>query len=85
MYKTWTTKKGAEIRIIDMTDLHLVNAIKMLQRNWDRRYKKACGNVDSHTTIASASDCNPAPSYDWFKPLPFDSLVSVAKARGLNI
>ena len=31
--KTWTTRDGSVVRISEMTDSHIVNAIRMLRRN----------------------------------------------------
>lgn len=39
--KVWTTKDGSKIRICDMDDNHLVNTLKMLQRN-ARAHKINC-------------------------------------------
>ena len=84
-YLTWKTIDGTILKVVDMTDEHLCNVIKMLQRKWDASYKYACDHVDDHTTISSASDCSPAPDYDWFKPANYDSFILVAKGRGLQL
>jgi len=42
--KLWTTKTGRKIRICDMSDSHLLNAVKMLRRYAKSAYENAITN-----------------------------------------
>jgi len=39
--KQWTTKTGRKIRICDMTNIHLLNTVRMLKRNARAYYENA--------------------------------------------
>ena len=84
-YLIWKTRQGEDILVKDMSDRHLYNSIKMLERSWEAKYEYACLHNDDHTTIISASDCMPPPDYDWFKPEKYDELVAVANSRGIKV
>jgi hypothetical protein len=92
--KLWTTKKGSQIRIKDMSDQHLVNTISFLQRNAERTRANLC--VTYATSVEPSSD---SASYqfeqesnmvfgstweDWV-PAIYDDMVEEAKRREIEI
>lgn len=72
-YLIWTKKDGTQVRVVDMTDEHLWNTIKMLERQQVQRHKEACD--DAWDMVG--------PELEWFKHPIYDDLVKVAKGRGL--
>lgn len=81
----WVTRDGQKIPFRNLSDNHLINIIRMLERCWEKQYKHMCNHMDDGRTIASASDCMPAPAYDWAKPPQYDTLVLIAQTRGLDV
>lgn len=72
--RTWTTKDGREIAIKDMSDQHLVNTIRMLDRQFERE-------MDVYDNWPFDNDPGPQePRYHE----PYDDLVAEAFRRGLN-
>lgn len=68
---TWKTKDGTEIKISEMGDSHLVNIIKMLERNADDAESSVEGYFDEYYYDRYLSDT------------PYDNLVNEAKKRNL--
>jgi len=84
----WTTKKGEKVRIKDMTDSHLLNTIKLIERN-HRDELNAAYSVASILTGEMATFCaerdidcmeDEGPSYT--HPL-YSDLVDEAERRKL--
>jgi len=74
----WKQRDGTLIRLIDMDDKHLFNAIRMLERAADRRAAKA--ELDQ-------SGCEVDEPFDYLreqflKPVYY-SMVAMAAARGI--
>jgi hypothetical protein len=92
--KLWTTREGAKIRICDMTDGHLSNTIKMLERiakakimasieaRWSLlatlQGEMACMTVENEIAYLEKEGINPSEIH----PL-YDNLVEGWKRRGL--
>ena len=94
--KKWTKRDGSKIRICDMDDSHIVNTIKMLQRNAkidrDLELEAACtveGTLNGEMA-QWACECDINRMLDdlegeqFLHPL-FDDLVLDAERRGLKV
>lgn len=80
-YTTWITKDGRVVRIVDMQTQHLLNTIKMLERNAKHEYDHACA-----TAIVWDSEGNEdfLPEYDWFEPPILHLMRREAERRGVK-
>lgn len=86
----WTMKNGRKLRIKDMTDSHLINSIRMLERAHGRNvcqmYGLACmiqgeqASLDIDNAIDRAEEGGPGESYSIY-----DDLVDEADRRGLVV
>lgn len=79
--KTWTTKDGQEIKIKDMTDNHLLNAITMLKRNSKDAVRETGGMGPDNMDVWY--DSEPISPTEYLKDTPYSSLIYEAKKRGL--
>lgn len=91
----WTMKDGTKIRVCDMSDAHLVNTMRMLERGAVKAqgqtisalYSVSCmiqgemASMDCDNAIAQAEES------DWTDYLPpiYDKMVLDAERRGLKI
>lgn len=57
---TWTCKDGTEVKICEMTNSHLVNCIKYIERNVVETGSGDMFDVESF-------DCNETPMKEYFK------------------
>ena len=77
-YVTWTCKDGRVVRVVDMTDEHLVNAIRFCERAAEHRYThQDVGAVDILEMCIMP--------YEMFLPSGYDDLVRAAKNRGIKL
>ena len=76
--KKWTCKDGSKVRICDMSDTHLVNAYKYLDRFIDL-------NNQSMNWVFAMFDDAPEPDYDQCIPEIFHNLADEILRRGLSI
>jgi hypothetical protein len=77
-YKTWTSKDGTVHRIKDMSTPHLLNTIKLLER----QAKLACDNQDPQGV--DIMDCIYMPEEFFLHPA-YDDLLLEAEIRGLKV
>ena len=67
--KCWTTKNGAKIRVRDMTDVHLANTIRMIERKAEEGFLVGCVSCDGAYEDPYVEMChNPSElceEYEW--------------------
>lgn len=78
-YVTWTTKDGREIRVTEMTDAHLLNSIRMLERKAERDYE----HQDIGHTLDIQEVC--VMDYEFFLHTKYPALVCEAQKRGIKL
>lgn len=89
--KVWTTKDGTRVRICDMTDSHLCNTIRFLQRAHDRAVTDAFAfaslfdgeSMASYYADQDADNAAQSTPDDVF-PL-YSDLLAEAERRGLKV
>lgn len=94
--KVWTTKAGQKIRICDMTDSHVINTIRMLERvakqhrdsELSAAYSVSCMIQGEMASWAIESDIDAmegdSEGERFLHPL-YDDLVLDAERRGLKV
>lgn len=79
--KMWTTKTGQKIRIKDMTDSHLTNTIRLLERNADAAEAMCPCDGDKGWCF-----CGPLTYVEPSQLSPlYGDLVAEATRRGLDV
>jgi hypothetical protein len=76
-YRVWKRKDGSEVRIKDMTDQHLVNAIGYLRR----KAEYDCANQDCGSYYAPEVPLD----YDLFESPQLEHLEFEARVRSIEI
>lgn len=75
----WKCKDGREIAVRDMEDAHLVNTIRYLERRAERI-------ADSSNIMGAVDIMDFIPGeFSWFLPPQYDTMVAVAKGRGIKL
>lgn len=91
--KLWTMRDGRKIRICDMGDEHLVNAIRMVERNSESRrqhalsagYQMECMLQGEMALMCIEREiCAMEEDPDMFLPGIFQNLCLEASRRGLE-
>jgi len=92
--KLWKTKDGNILRICDMEDSHLLNAIRLLQRRAEARrirnsvfYATCTGPTAEGAMMAFDQECDQAWSatLEDYLPSIYDNLTDEAERRKLEI
>jgi hypothetical protein len=93
--RVWTTREGVEIYIKDMTDKHLINSLRMLERNTEAGRQKAIamgelflttlqGDMAQYTVEQDLANLE-SGEIDTRDIFPvYDDLVEEAEFRGLE-
>lgn len=87
----WTTRDGRKIPIGDMTDAHLLNAIRMVRRTFDREMLAACAIAGKFDPEGMAADCIDREIQVMEDAGPravcreYDALADEAGRRGLDL
>ena len=76
--KKWTCKDGSKVRICDMSDTHLVNAYKFLDKFIDNEYQNM-------SALSTWFEDVPEPDYDQCTPEIFHNLADEILRRGLSL
>lgn len=93
--KVWTTKDGTKVRISDMSDTHLCNTIRMLERGAEARRNialleaysiEACVSGDmASLCISQDIKALQEGDLDQFLPPIYEHLLGEAYKRGLKL
>ena len=92
--KLWTTKDGRKVRICDMEDDHLINTVRMLQRNGEARrinnsvyYATCMGPNGEMAQLAFEQECDQMwdATFESYVPRIYYNLVDEAERRRLTI
>lgn len=84
---TWHTKDGQVLRIADMTDTHLVNAIRMLRRHrflTPDEFLSGLACAASFPSDSMAADCAANEMADVKVSRTLEDLIGEAERRGLE-
>lgn len=79
---TWKCKDGREVAVRDMTDDHLINTIRFCEKLAERRADTATRNDNSYYTSAEEAIITEP---EWCLPPQYETMVAVAKGRGLRV
>lgn len=78
VFKTWKTRDGRVLRIVDMEDDHLVNAIRMLEREAHAKYlTQDTGGLTAVDMVVLEET--------FFLHRNYDDLVFEARKRGIQL
>lgn len=75
-HPVWRTKSGQVIRVCDMTDFHLVNAINFLKRSYISYHLKSLYNIEKMISGELASDMIDASINDFCENDPEDDDIA---------